>query len=75
MDLQMLRQIIHSKGLNNLKMAQLLKISPTAFHNKMKGSREFKDSEIRGLKEVLELDDEVMCILLFGDHSGGSLNV
>jgi len=69
MDLNKLNKIIRSQGLNNLKMSQLCKISHTAFRNKIVGEREFKASELKRMKQVLDINDATMCDIIFGEDT------
>lgn len=53
-----LRAEIARKGISNKAIIEALNISEQAFYNKIKGTTEFKESEIRALVEVLGLTAE-----------------
>lgn len=50
-----LRAEIARKGISNRAVAGELNISEQAFYNKMSGTSEFKESEIKKLIQILEL--------------------
>ena len=55
---------------NNLsvpKAADAIGIGKKAFYSKMKGETEFKQSEIKGLKKLLNLTDERVNAIFFAD--------
>lgn len=53
-----LRAEIARKGISNKAIIEALNISEQAFYNKIKGTTEFKESEIRALVDVLGLTAE-----------------
>lgn len=53
-----LRAEIARKGISNRSIANQLGISEQAFYNKIGGVREFKESEIKKLIQILELTPE-----------------
>lgn len=50
-----LRAAIARKGITSRQIARTLRLSEQAFYNKVQGTSEFKDSEIKILAEVLNL--------------------
>ena len=49
------------------KAANMIGIGKKAFYSKMKGESEFKQSEIRSLKRILNLSDERVSEIFFAD--------
>lgn len=49
------------------KAADAIGIGKKAFYSKMKGETEFKQSEISGLKKLLNLSDERVSAIFFAD--------
>ena len=49
------------------KAADLIGIGKKAFYSKMKGESEFKQSEIKELKKILNLSDERVSEIFFAD--------
>ena len=55
MNLPELRAAVARKNMTNRDLASQMGLSRTAFHQKMNGEREFKNSEIKYLAHVLSL--------------------
>ena len=51
-------EIIHNKNLSIKHVSKLLNISRESFYKKLDGRSEFKMSELKKLKEILDLDVE-----------------
>lgn len=66
MDVELLRNIIKSQGLNYSQICRLTHISHNTLHNKLFGIREFKISELIKIKKALCLSHETMALVVFG---------
>ena len=67
MDLAELERIIKDKGLKKYVVADKIGTNRSSFYLKLNGEREFTQSEVKGLKEVLGLSDEQFMRIFFGD--------
>lgn len=66
-DTNKLKQKIKEKGLKFGYLAQLLGISENTFTKKMKGIVDFKATELKILRDVLELTNEELDSVFFAD--------
>lgn len=70
MDLVELEKIIKDKGLKKYVVADQIGTNRTSFYLKMLGEREFSQSEIMMLKQVLSLSDDQFLKIFFDDKVG-----
>ena len=71
-DLKLLERIISSSGMTMVSIAEKSGILRETLYNKMRGSSEFKASEIAGLTRALKLTSEQRDAIFFADE--GELN-
>ena len=55
------------KGISQPAAANMIGIGKNAFYRKMKGQSQFKQAEIKRLKQVLSLSDERVIEIFFAD--------
>lgn len=68
MDLAELERIIKDKGLKKCVVADRIGTNRSSFYLKLNGEREFTQSEVKGLKDVLGLSDEQFMRIFFDDN-------
>lgn len=71
-DLKLLERIISNSGMTMVSIAEKSGILRETLYNKMRGSSEFKASEIAGLTRALKLTSEQRDAIFFADE--GELN-
>lgn len=68
-DLKLLERIISNSGMTMVSIAEKSGILRETLYNKMRGSSEFKASEIAGLTRALKLTSEQRDAIFFADKS------
>ena len=68
-DLKLLERIISNSGMTMVSIAEKSGILRETLYNKMRGSSEFKASEIAGLTRALKLTSEQRDAIFFADES------
>lgn len=70
MNLGELEQVIKDQGLKKYKVADMIGTNRTSFYLKMIGERQFLQSEIMLLRDVLHLSDDKFMEIFFDDEVG-----
>ena len=68
-DLKLLERIISNSGMTMVSIAEKSGILRETLYNKVRGSSEFKASEIAGLTRALKLTSEQRDAIFFADES------
>ena len=68
-DLKLLERIISNSGMTMVSIAEKSGILRETLYNKVRGSSEFKASEIAGLTRALKLTNEQRDAIFFADES------
>ena len=66
-DLELLQSTVKKSGLRNLFIAEKLGLSPEGYYKKLRGTTEFKVSEVACLSEILRLTAEERDSIFFAN--------
>lgn len=67
MQTNVLRAEMVRKGINGQKMSEAIGISESAFYRKMSGATEFTLSELKAIRDTLELSHDDVYNIFFAD--------